>query len=163
LSHIHALLWLVPNSETLDVTLNQIRGSTLDFIHPSEVSSHIDEGLLRNMQHCSEVIDKAREVLLHKCSERCKRRTGPQENHLLCRVTNNGIKSPRPREHCIRELYVQHSVACCEVLEKLKLVQLDNVSGMYIPTDDSLKATKHYIHLQFQMKGIFHLVMDGCS
>ena len=124
LSHIHALLWLEPSAEeTENVTLDRIRGSTLQLVRVDEISSMIEEGLLESYAESCNMLDMAGRVLLHVCSKRCKRRTGPGENDFKCRATNNGEDNPYPWLHSTKEVLVNHSNICFGILEKLGLAQ----------------------------------------
>ena len=50
LSHIHALIWLHPNSEPVKVTMDRIRGMTMDLVRAEEMEEFINMGLLESYQ-----------------------------------------------------------------------------------------------------------------
>ena len=144
LPHIHALLWLEEGSETQEVTEGRIRGSNVDLITADEVDQLIAEGLLSCRDEAIAVKELARRLLNHICSDRCQRRIGVEDNELRCRVTDNAQESPNCARYCMKELFIQHGEAACEVLADLELFVEDPDASCFRPLEEVLKATKHY-------------------
>ena len=145
LSHIHALLWLKHSKEeTEEVTLDRIRGSTLQLVRTDEIASMIEEGLLESDLEYGNILDLAGRVLLHACSKRCRRRTGPGENDFVCRATDNGKENPCPWTHTMRTVPVHHSSVCLGILQQLGLAQRNVDCGTWEMLNDKLVASIHY-------------------
>jgi predicted GIY-YIG superfamily endonuclease len=142
LSHIHALLW-VDKTEEQVITLDRIRGSTLDIICEDEIDSLIQEKIIRNSNEVIKVRDMATKVLRHVCNDRCKRRTGTGDNDLKCRVTNNGTENPFPTKHFFKEYEVLYSSTCIRILSELQLMFYNKDTKQYT-MHDALKAVKHF-------------------
>ena len=142
LSHIHALLWLLP--ESAETTEERIRGTLLTLIRPSEIDAYIQMGLLDGVQSLCHVYDKAGRFLRHRCSNRCMMRTGSGNGEVKCRVTSNGDESYNPREHTTEEIWVCHSEEALSILETLGLYAKQPGSDWLLPAHELLRATKHY-------------------
>ncbi len=142
LSHIHALIW-VDKSENQSITLNRIRGSTIDLISNHEIDKLVEEKILHNTSDIYTVRLMAEKLLKHICNERCKRRTGVGVNDLKCRVTNNGVENPDPKQHSFKEYDVQYTQTCINILNELGLMRYDQSTKKYEVVDE-LKAIKHF-------------------
>lgn len=142
LSHIHALIWIDEN-EMQQTTLNRIRGSTLDLITDNEVDLLLKEKIFNNPNDKQNVQNIASRILRHVCSERCKRRTGPNKHDLKCKVTNNGVENPTPNHHYFKEFDVDYSKMCINILTELGLMVYDNNTKNYI-IHEQLRAVKHF-------------------
>jgi len=142
LSHIHALLWIA--DEPQQHTHERIRGSLMTLVRPDELDSFIDEGLIENVGEWNSIREKAERVLKHVCNNRCMKRVGVGKDDLKCRVANNEIESPNPREHAVKEIEVQHSENSMAVMERLNLYVRHDTTGRFVPTTDLLRVTKHY-------------------
>ena len=140
LSHIHALVWT--ESEPIKQTLNRIRGSTIDLINTEELDLLLEEKILQSPLDLQKIKELAMKLLRHVCNERCKKRTGPNNNDVKCRVTNNGIENPTPNFHHFKEFEVQYSQNCTQILMELGLMEYDSIKQTYI-MHDKLKAIKH--------------------
>ena len=144
LSHIHALLWTKKGSESLDVTLDRIRGMTLDLIRRDEIDDLIEEGIISGLEEVPLIIEKAGRLLLHICSSRCLKRHGEKEGVLICRNADNFKESSDPYQHVTKEIQIEHTPEATQVLLQLGLFEVDPVSMSAIPIHQKLKATIHY-------------------
>lgn len=142
LSHIHALIW-VDKSEPQHITLDRIRGSTLDLICEDEIDNLVKEKIFSKSSDVFKIRDMAVKLLRHVCNQRCKRRTGIGGKDLKCRVTNNGLENPIPTQHFFKEYEVQYSQTCIQIMTDLGLMYYSNDEKRYVIIDD-LKAVKHF-------------------
>lgn len=140
LSHLHFLLWIDP-SEDQCITLNRIRGSYLQFISPEELEEFVNDGMEKNTKH-GYIQDLAQKFLTHICSKRCKKRKDSAGN-LQCRVSNNGLESPSPYKHCIKDVDVSHTEAASDILVQLGLMKKTK-DNTFVALTAALQGHKHY-------------------
>jgi DNA replication protein DnaC len=142
LSHLHYLLWIDTSEEELSTTLERIRGSSFSFMTQDELDEMKADGLNINDSNYSHIQELAEQFLTHTCSKRCMKRKGANGD-LRCRVSNNGLESPKPFDHVIVDVNVDHTEAASEILTSIGLMERSETQG-FVPITPALQGHKHY-------------------
>ena len=91
LSHNHLILAIdksTMNKNSVQYIQDLIRTSVLEIIKTdSDLPRLINDGMLRNIDNVTDVVELADNILVHKCNERCKikAKDGDSEDTLKCR------------------------------------------------------------------------------
>jgi len=142
LSHIHALIWLDGEPET--ISMNRIRGSTKTLIYEDEIPALVEEGLVEDVDDINEILEHASRVLKHSCSDRCKTQVGQADGEVRCRVASSMFQNITPTRHVMKEVTVRHSKKALFILQRLGLFEMSDRTGEVEPSQDNLRATRHY-------------------
>jgi len=142
LSHIHSLIWL--EDESMECSMDRIRGSIAELIREEEVDPLIEEGLIRSFRDVDDIREHGARVLRHTCSPRCKTQIGEKDGQVRCRVANTIFQNPTPTRHIMKEVSVGHNKQATAILQHLGLFAISDVTGEPVPCDDLLRATRHY-------------------
>ncbi|CAB9521100.1 hypothetical protein SEMRO_1164_G248040.1 [Seminavis robusta] len=146
LCHLHFLITLAAAYNTPEGKISiesMIRGHIEEIVGLDEVDSFIDEGILDNWEDFERMKEQGRKFLMHTCSARCKRRTGPGQNDLRCRVPDTRKISTDLTKFFQLNLHMNHSKAATNVMERLELCRpLSETGGIFGPNEDFLKAKR---------------------
>jgi len=139
LPHIHAAPWVEredgeTDEEHMKKLCRYVSGHLKGLLDDERLASLVASGSLDTKYAASQALLGGGKVLKHECSARCMRGVSA-DGTLSCRVVSNGVEDPRPGEHTVKTIGVEHSKAAEDILVDLGLSVM-NGQGCCVPNKD---------------------------
>ena len=76
-----------------------LRTSAFDVIRTDEIESLMQRGLLKSQDEAADQVERARQLLQHRCNQRCQRKVGTGSDETVCRKLHSVRDSPDCSTH----------------------------------------------------------------
>ena len=98
-----------------------LRTSAFDVIRTDEIESLMQRGLLKSQDEAADQVERARQLLQHRCNQRCQKKVGTGSDETVCRKLHSVRDSPDCSTHQFIPMKFPFSKSCIDVLEKSDL------------------------------------------
>ena len=147
-SHVHCLLKTIHDSNTKEgreKILDKVRGALADLVRYQELHRFKEEGIIDSLDCLKQILEDAVKYLTHSCGPRCMVPVKDENGNVtwVCKRVDNSILSPSPGQHCIEEVYINHSGPALEVLMQCGFAERDPSTQIIRITDPRLKMYRH--------------------